>query len=673
MTPVTDPGWIVNEDWMNAILTTATSGSPTRRWRMSPAHAARLALALGASVTLGPNPSLARTRDAGNARQIQALAPAGEVSSMDITVRQRLMPQLDTLLEQLLRDRRTMRLGGIRVFESGDRFLPGKIAVAMEYRTLGLAENDPVLARRLGEFATIADLTLDDPNDSWGIYYYLSALHALQERGLLERAVRPATLARLRARLDWRRFVRADLALIDLPNNYYGVAFATARLRFLLGWEDDRASTALLSRTLDHYRRYSGPYGFADETEGKGRYDRYSVLLIGEIAQRLVETGMTPSAEVKAWLRKSVDLLLPRFNLTGEGFEYGRSIGAYGETAFLEVLTAAARLKVLTPEEERMAYAFSSRIAARYVDFWVNPATGSVDLWSQGRRTDAYRGVHRIFGENLSLARQYVYTNAIWNDLGYRGKAADPDYARWLDRLPTSTMTWFARGEHDRAVVTIRDRGHVIGLPIINGAQGQHMNSPYFPVPQSTGMLQAAADLSFPQLVPRIILSDGSVLMPLAWFRDVTVRRQGAATEVRWRQDALDRMGGADAVADPRVAIETRYRFSPGRIRREDRLIVKPGVSIDRIETEFASLSSNPQMVGDLTRFGHGDVRSFAARGYGRCTAGAPPSAAYAAPTAAFQTLVRCVRSLPDGRAGPMTLGWTLTYAPKNARSGTRP
>ena len=157
------------------------------------------------------------------------------------------------------------------------------------------------------------------------------------------------------------------------------------------------------------------------------------MLLIGEIAQRLVETGMTPTPEVKAWLRKSVDLMLPRFNLRGEGFEYGRSIGTYGETAFLEVLTAAARLKVLTPVEERMAYAFSSRIAARYADFWLDPATGSVDMWGRGRRTDAYRGKHRIFGENLSLARQYIYTDAIWNDLGYRGRAPDAGYARWLD------------------------------------------------------------------------------------------------------------------------------------------------------------------------------------------------------------------------------------------------
>ncbi|PSJ38976.1 hypothetical protein [Allosphingosinicella deserti] len=583
-----------------------------------------------------------------------------DVAPMDWTVSARLMPQVEALLERLLREKRAMSLGGVKVFESGDKFLPGKIAVAMATRITALPEGDPRLEQRLRDFADIADLTIADANDSWGIYYYASALHALDERKLLTRAVRPATLARLRTQLDWRRFVRPDLSLIDLPNNYYGVAFSIARLRFLMGWESEAASEALLARTLDHYRKYSGEYGFADETEGKGRFDRYSVLLIGEIAQRLVETGMTPSAEVKAWLRRSVDLLLPRFNLSGEGFEYGRSIGAYGETAFLEVLTAAARLKVLTPEEERMAYAFSSRIAARYMDFWVDG--GSVDLWNQGRRTDAYRGIHRIFGENLSLARQYVYTNAIWNDLGYRGREPDRGYARWLETLPRSTTTWFARGTHDRALVTIRDRGRVIGLPIINGAEGQHMHNPYFPVPFSPGMLQGSADAAYPHLVPRITLADGSVLMPLAWFKDVRVARRGAVTEVQWRQDALDLMGEKDARPDRRATIETRYRLAPGRITRIDRLVPAAGIRIVRVDLEFASFSRGGRAAAmGSTAFSSGEVRTFSAKGYGACRAEPARDPVYRAPTGPFETVVRCANEAPiAGR--PIALSWTLSY-----------
>ncbi len=584
------------------------------------------------------------------------------VAPMDRTVATRLMPQVEALLEQLLREKRSMRLGGVDVFKSGDKFLPGKIAAAMATRIIALPPGDARLEQRLRDFADIAELTLADVNDSWGIYYYVSALHDLNQRGLLTRAVRPATLAKLRQQLDWRRFVRSDLTLIDLPNNYYGVAFSIARLRHLMGWEDAGGGDQLLARTLDHYRKYSGEYGFADETEGKGRFDRYSVLLIGEIAHRLIETGMTPSPEVKGWLRKSIDVLLPRFNLTGEGFEYGRSIGAYGETAFLEVLTAAALLKVLTPQEERMAYAFSSRIAARYMDFWVDPATGSVDLWGQGRRTDAYRGIHRIFGENLSLARQYGYTNAIWNRLGHRSKAPDPGYARWLNTLPKATTTWFARGEHDRAVVTLRDRGKVIGLPVINGAEGQHMHNPYFPVPFAPGMLQGSADAPYPHLVPKITLSDGSVLMPLAFFKDVRVVRRGATTLVSWRQDALDLMGENDARPDRRASIETRYTFAPGRIVRTDRVRPAPGVRVARLDMEFASFSGAATTRAGVARFANGEVRSFAARGYGACTAQKPDNPAYRAPTGAFATLVRCRDNAPLVQGGVIALTWELSY-----------
>lgn len=602
----------------------------------------------------------------------RAAAPAGPVyaetvAPMDTSVTTRLSPQLEKLVEQLLRDGKATKIDGVAVFGGGDKFLPGKIAATMAHRVVALEPNDPRLDQRLREFADMAELTLANDNESWGLYYYIAALHDLHARGLLERAVRPATLATLKQRLDWRRFVRPDLSLINLPNNYYGVAFSIARFRHLLGWEDASAGDQLLARMIDHYRKYSGEYGFADETEGKGRFDRYSVLLIGEIAHRLLETGMTPGDEVKAWLRKSVDLLLPRFNLHGEGFEYGRSIGTYGDTAFLEVLTAAALLKVMTPVEERMAYAFSSRVTARYMDFWIDPVSGSVDMWGrthwgQGRRTDAYRGEARILGENFSLARQHIYTNAIWNRLGYRGQAPDAGFERWLDTLPRSTTTWFARGVHDRGLVTIRDGNRMISLPIINGAEGQHMNNPYFPIPFSPGMLAGSADTTFPQLLPRITLANGDVLMPLAFFKDVRVTRRGAVTDVRWHQTALDRMGGNDAQLDTRVAIETHYRFSPGRIERRDRIVAAEGVKIARIDMEFASFSDAPTQRPGAVGFARGAVKRFATIGYGACDAQPASDPVYRAPVGPFATVVKCTRAQGEMPSGAITTSWTLSY-----------
>lgn len=585
------------------------------------------------------------------------------VAPMNQTVRARLEPELERLLKTLLVEQRDMTLDGTKVFSGDDKFLPGKVAIGLAYLVVDTPRDDPRFATYLAGFRRIADLTLDDTNDTWGVYYYVQALRMLQQAGLLDQAVSPQTLARLKVKLDWRRFVRTeDLTLINLPNNYYGVAFSVARLRYQLGWEDASASEALLERTLDHYRKYSGDYGFADETDGEGRYDRYSVLLIGEIAHRLIEADMPASVEVKAWLRKSVDLMLPRLNLRGEGFEYGRSIGAYGETAFLEVLTAAAKLNVLTPREQAMAYAFSSRVTARHMDFWFDPRMGSVNLWEHGRRTDGYRGKHRILGENLSLARQHLYTNAVWNALGFQDKTPDPGYGAWLDTLPARTVTWFARGEHDRLLVTLRDRGRVVSLPLINGGRGQHENTPYYPMPFSPGMLSGVADGQFPQLLPMVTLKDGAVLAPLAYAKGVKVVEAGGKTIVTWRQDQMDRLGADAPTADPRLAIRTTMVFTRGKITRTDVITASTPVAITRVDVDFAGFSQSPATKGGKTHFGGGDVTGFATKGFKHCRSRSlADEQTYRTPTGAMTSLVQCsTGSMTTG--APVTLSWTLTY-----------
>lgn len=577
---------------------------------------------------------------------------------MNQTVVRRVTPQVEALLEDLLAEGRGYRLDGVEVFAAADKFLPGKIAIAMAHVISATPRDDPRFDDYVRGFRRLADLTVADPNDTWGIYYYASALHELQSAGLLDEAVSPETLAVLRSRLNWRAFVREpDLTLIDLPNNYYGVAFSIARLRFLLGWEDASASEALLARTLDHFRDYSGAYGFADETDGEGRFDRYSVLLIGEIAQRFIETGVAPPPEVSTWLRASVDLLLPRFNARGEGFEYGRSIGAYGDSAFLEVLTAAAALDVLTDQEKAMAYAFSSRVAARYADFWLDSGTGSVNLWDHGRKTDAYRGKHRILGENLSLGHQLAYTNAIWNRLGLKDVAPEAGFETWLATLPRSTTTWFARGEYDRLLVTYRDGSRVIGLPLINGGPTQHMNTPYFPIPFSPGVLAGSPNETFPQLLPRLTLEDGSVLMPLAWFTDAAVETDGDRTVVTYSQVA-DRMGEAAPRSDSRVRFETRYVLAPGSVSRSDRIIPAEGVRVRRVELFYASFSTGASIEDGDVLYARGEVAALRTQGL-TCGLQKVDPKVHAAPEGAFRSLVACGA---DPAPGTLDVGWTLGF-----------
>lgn len=621
-----------------------------------------LALFNGACATTGGVPR------SETERPVVEVSTAATIAPMNTTVEQRLVPQVDRLLQQLMIERRAMRIDGQPVFNGRDKFLPGKIAVGMAHVIQRLPRDDPRLPAYIDGFRRIADLTVDDENTEWGIFYYLTALEMLHRSGQLQAAVSPETLAKLKTKLDWRSFVRErDLTLIDLPNNYYGVAFGVAQLRHALGWDSDASAQALLVKTLAHYRTYSST-GFADETEGDGRYDRYSVLLIGEIAHRFIEAKREPPPEIREWLRTSAQLMLLRVGPEGEGFEYGRSIGAYGDTALVEVLTAAAVLGVLTPDETDAAYAFCSKAAQRYMDFWVDEKTGSVNLWDHGRRTDAYRGKHRILGENLSLARQFLYTNDLWNGLGYRNTAPKTDLRAWRDGLPRATLTRFNAGEPQRALATVIDGDRLFGLPFINGGAGQHMHSPYFPIPFSPNLVSGVADSPIPQLTPRFVLKDGSILQPLAYYTDIRAEMQGDAYVVTAALPMMDRMGDAKPVADRRMQGTTRYAFSPGRIDREDRYVPVPGLAPARLEIEFANYGELMRLRHDgpdwVVEFNDPILRRFRVSGFEQCQALATLPAEYMTPTGAFASVVRCFTA-EQRLDRPLRIGWRIEYVAK--------
>ncbi len=356
--------------------------------------------------------------------------------------------------------------------------------------------------------------------------------------------------------------------------------------------------------------------------------------------------------------------MLVRLHANGEGFEYGRSLGPYADTAIIETLTAAATLGLLSKSDQALAYAYASSAALRYVDFWIDSGTVSVDLWDKGRRTDSYRGKVRILGENLSLAHQFAYTDAAWNAMGYRNRAPMPTrtFEASLGARPHQTITWFARGAYDRALVTVRDGCRVIGLPLISGGASQHMHNPYFPIPFSRGMLEGVPDGTAPLLVPQFTLADGTVLMPLVYIRDVRIRSQSGVTTVGYHQDALDRMGGREPVPDRRLSLVTRYVLEHDRVTRTDTYTPAQHLRIASIRLELGTFSSEPRVSGNATSFGRGAVISFAVTGLSRCEARSlPDDRRYETDTGAMRALVVCTSGAQMIRS-PFTIRWSLAY-----------
>ncbi len=596
----------------------------------------------------------------------KAYAPPLAAMPMNRIVQGELVPQIDYLFQLLRKEKTGLALDGEPAFNGKDKFLPGKIAAGLGHLLLNMPANDPKLAQYLGDYRDIADMTINMDNHTWGIYYYILTLYQLKKAGLLEQAVSPQTLALLKKKLDWKSFVTTpDFKLISLPTNYYGVAFSIARLRMLMGWEDEADSKILLDKMLRHYETYSGKFGFSDETDGEGRFDRYSILLIAEICQRFMETGLTVTPELKRLLRKAADVALNMGNTSGDGFSYGRSLGPYGETAVLEILSVSAELDVLTAEEKQYAYAYATTIVAKYADFWFDPAIHSVDMWGKGRRTDAYRGKHRILGENFSLLHQLIYTNEIWNKIGFSDQAPKKDLQAWLNKTRAPfTMTWFAKGEYDRALATYRDKNHVFSLLMVNGGSSQHDNSPYYPLPFSPNIIAGVADSGYahPQLLPKFTLADGSELIGIAFIKNIRVEKDGATQRIHYQQDALTRLGAKGPIKDPRIQLKTSYALASGVITRTDTYTAKSPLLIDKVSLEFASFSSAAKIVGNKVQFGQGSVDAFEVSGLSTCTVeetnGNPD---FKAPSGPMQTHVEC-SSRQLSLKTPLTIKWTMRY-----------
>lgn len=577
---------------------------------------------------------------------------------------QRLMQHLNTLAQKLVREGKEMMLDDIHVFHEKDPFLPGKVALGLAYWVTEYPSGSALTFERCRHARQITQMLLDRPLQSWGIDFYLRALHKLNQAGVLEKCFSQATLVRLQQTLDWRDFVDArDYSLKNKPNNFYGVAYGIAYHRYQLGWDDSKAAECLLNRIVGHYQANAGEFGFADETEGHGRYDRYSLLLIAELAHHHREAGLPLTADMKQWLRASVDVVLVNLNEGGHGFQYGRSIGAYGDSAFVEILSAAAWFKVLKGDEVRMAYHFCCLATEKFLGFWWDEQRQSVNLWEDGRATEAYRGKNRILGESLSLLHQHLYTQYIWQRLGFSEADRDPQaFRHWLGQLPTSTLTWFEKGEYEYALLTYRGGDRLFNVPLVNGHE-YHALSTYLPIPYSHDLIQGVPDTIAPLLTPKLVMTNGEEWMPVCWFQNVTLQTFSDGIELSWTS-LMARITNIPPSLEANCRAETKLRFTSGTIDASYSLTFEAVLDAKELVVAFLPLSQLCEKAnghaGKATEYFIANekarlkIKGFDAHGtipaVSQSTSGHPP-----------RNMIWRMLQL-DEFEQPITLQWQLTY-----------
>lgn len=532
----------------------------------------------------------------------------------------------------------------VPVYNEKAQFVGGKVINQACYTALELLKTEESL-KSLGQ---LIHMVSDMPMETWGILNGINGLYRLQKAGLLKDTVDQETMEKLKTSMDWRTFVDPDrhYALIGKPTNYYGVAFGIARHRELMGWEEEGHSHALLGRLLEHIDAYSGDLCFMDETPGEGRFDRYSILVPSELASQLLATGWEVPEKIQIMLAKSAHIFLKLADKKGLGFSYGRSIGAYGATAALEVLSAAAEVQgILTESEKEIAYGYSMKVLEHLIDFWYDKDMESINMWEKGRRTDNYRNKNRILGENLSLCMQMVNSFEHWEKAGYGDHEWCKDYDQRLAKLEAYTYVPFAEGELERGMAIVRDGGHVWSLPLISGGQKYYDKDPYMPVPFQNLVLEGVPECNHGQLVPQLFMENGDVLMPVAYCKKISPEIEEERMEIVCEMDAMCLMGegifingstrmerslvdysaagGSKESQQPKrvegISDRVTYEFVKNRITRTDVFTFTGGQRVKKVRLVLLTYSDQPKTEGVAVKFGRGVILGMSADGYERC------------------------------------------------------
>lgn len=504
-------------------------------------------------------------------------------------------PHLESLCSQIHHAKHELYIDGALAFPKDEKFLPGTISSSFCYFLTSLdptSEKFQIWCTKTSEMiAHNSTLTMS----TFGILEFLSALYELQKYTLLDRIVSKDTLAVLMQKLDWHIFVDASTWTLKfgLPTNYFGVAFRVALLREQLGWDIEGASTTLLDILIKHIIAHSGQHLYMDETNGEGRFDKYTISIAAELCELLVEFNKPIPDILREIMNKSCSILIQLLDAKGNGFCYGRSIGSHGEAIIIETFPVAIRMGLFSQEELPFIYTATYLAAQKITSFWYKEGRGGFNIWDDGRRTDQYRGKMRVLEVNLDMSLKMLRAEHHLKTVGlHHATTLSPTlYQTWLDKLPKIKYFCFEKEAYERGLLIVRTPNHIFSLPVINGGHKYYSHTAYLPIPYTIGIIEGTPDEIRPFLVPQLTLEDNHKLMPLSYIKDILINE--VEGQISFKQDVLCSLKDpADPYPFEGASCVTTYTFEENKISRKDEFSIKGDLKVVKVSLELDTFST---------------------------------------------------------------------------------
>lgn len=364
--------------------------------------------------------------------------------------------------------------------------------------------------------------------------------------------------------------------VINLAENYLGVAARIASIGYELGISNDRA---FLDKLLDRAAvQFTEGNLYADDAPPTGRYDRYS----NEYARYIWEAAEIAGRKdlldkVRPSLMVQMRLWWDVVSEDGYSYNWGRSQGVVSYLDTPEIAGFLASHPEFRP-------APLADIAALYYQAW--------NYLLHDYRTDAHLLSIFAYGRGnygyISRDREWQQTTGFFGKLANSHtplmSALEKEGVATFPVVPTlrpvARFEFFRKSpERSAGVWVVRQGALRFALPITTGPKPGM--SDYLPAPHGLAGLAAPVEQIYPVFTPFVELADGRTVVATDGADVIEPGNDGRSLRVRWNKWAV--VGTPSGkVQDVGLVSEVVWRIENGTLTREETLSSKQPVSIRR-------------------------------------------------------------------------------------------
>jgi hypothetical protein len=364
-------------------------------------------------------------------------------------------------------------------------------------------------------------------------------------------------------------------AVINLPDNYLGVAARIASISHSLGLTDDRALVdGVITRAAEPFM---GGSLYADDAPPTGRFDRYS----NEYARFVWESALLADRKdildvlrptLKAQMRLWWDLVQP----DGYGYAWGRSLGAISYMDTLEIVAFCARHPEFRPTSlTELASAFYQAWRWLHKDFRRDAHLLSV--FAYGRGNYAYISREREWQQTTGFLAKTAISLGPFVSALEREKITQ--FPVEINRPDLTRFEFFRRGQRQAGVWLVRQGRLHFTLPITTGTKPGVAD--YLPAPHGLPGFAAPVEQVYPALASFIELADGRVFAATDGADEIEPGADGRSLRAVWRRWAVVGRPSGE-LAEPGITSELIWRLEGTTLNREERFAAEKDLEVRR-------------------------------------------------------------------------------------------